>query len=251
MSHERPLPCTRMQARENWLALARQVDGPLPFSDAVEGSNKHFRKGCSKGFDAAVGWDPVRQPGPNLQKHAQSNQKHSQVNGLGSVSADSLSTIMDFCDNITCDAIGAAPAPLDAREALSALYASAGGADWTENSGWLSADDVCTWKGIGCNGGIVTRVELTGNSLKASHPFAACRAQGVDVARPAPELAFWHHSVASGGTRGAGVARLERQRAQQHRPVAVGSARGADFAARLRSFSDGVRALSGRLAHGT
>ncbi len=46
-------------------------------------------------------------------------------------------------------------------DGLVALYNSTGGASWTDNTGWLSDPDPCTWFGVTCTGGHVTSQSLT------------------------------------------------------------------------------------------
>ena len=53
----------------------------------------------------------------------------------------------------------------DAREALSALYASTNGASWRQRGRWLTAKNVCKWHGIECDSnGDVTSIDLGGNN---------------------------------------------------------------------------------------
>ena len=55
------------------------------------------------------------------------------------------------------------------REALLALYNSAGGPSWTEF--WEIADtDECTWYGITCNNDSVTSIMLSDNGLNGIIP---------------------------------------------------------------------------------
>ena len=60
--------------------------------------------------------------------------------------------------------------PLE-RDVLIALYNSTGGADWTNNAGWLGAAGTeCDWYGITCSNGSVTELRLKNNSLSGSIP---------------------------------------------------------------------------------
>ena len=57
------------------------------------------------------------------------------------------------------------------REALIALYNATGGANWTNNNGWLSERPVSEWHGVTADrAGRVTRLSLNGNGLAGSLP---------------------------------------------------------------------------------
>ena len=49
---------------------------------------------------------------------------------------------------------------------LMGLYASTDGENWTSNGGWVcGSGDYCPWFGVVCDGGHVTRLELSSNNL--------------------------------------------------------------------------------------
>lgn len=52
---------------------------------------------------------------------------------------------------------------------LEAIYQSAGGDNWTDNTNWLN-DSPCTWYGIECDGSTVTRLRFSGNNLVGTLP---------------------------------------------------------------------------------
>ena len=61
--------------------------------------------------------------------------------------------------------------PATECNALVALYTSANGASWTNNTGWLQTDTPCTWYGIVCaNGSNVTELDLSYNNLTGAIP---------------------------------------------------------------------------------
>ncbi len=64
--------------------------------------------------------------------------------------------------------------PLEDCQALVALYNTAGGPSWTDNSGWLSTNTPCTspWYGVECSGGAVSDLDLSTNNLVGSIPAA-------------------------------------------------------------------------------
>ena len=55
-------------------------------------------------------------------------------------------------------------------DALVALYTSANGAGWTNNTGWMQTDMPCSWYGISCDAGHVTVLELGTNNLSGVIP---------------------------------------------------------------------------------
>ena len=56
------------------------------------------------------------------------------------------------------------------REILEAFYEATGGDNWTNNEGWLLAEDLGDWSGIEVRDGCVTRVDLYDNGLTGSIP---------------------------------------------------------------------------------
>jgi hypothetical protein len=60
--------------------------------------------------------------------------------------------------------------PLQECEALVAFYISTGGDNWINHSGWLQTNTPCTWFGLTCNEGHVTRLELDWNYLYGMLP---------------------------------------------------------------------------------
>lgn len=58
------------------------------------------------------------------------------------------------------------------RDALIALYNATNGAAWTNKTGWDTAtlDTECTWHGVTCDEGHVTRLGLASNQLSGSIP---------------------------------------------------------------------------------
>ncbi len=59
--------------------------------------------------------------------------------------------------------------PASERDALIALYNATDGANWSDNTGWLSAD-VSTWYGVTVSGCNVTDINLSGNNLIGGIP---------------------------------------------------------------------------------
>jgi len=61
--------------------------------------------------------------------------------------------------------------PTAERDALIALYNSTDGANWTDSTGWLGAAGTeCTWDGLSCSEGHVTRLNLDSNQLSGNIP---------------------------------------------------------------------------------
>jgi hypothetical protein len=55
-------------------------------------------------------------------------------------------------------------------QALAALYEQCGGKQWRQQEGWLAETDVCTWEGVTCTQGRVTRLVLARNRLHGTLP---------------------------------------------------------------------------------
>jgi len=54
--------------------------------------------------------------------------------------------------------------------ALSALYSSTNGAEWTDNSDWLQTDTPCAWASVTCQDNQVTELNLADNNLQGQLP---------------------------------------------------------------------------------
>jgi len=67
------------------------------------------------------------------------------------------------CDSVT-------EVPHAECDALVALYNSTAGDSWTINTGWLATDLPCSWYGVLCVSGHITRLELADNQLTGSIP---------------------------------------------------------------------------------
>ena len=57
-----------------------------------------------------------------------------------------------------------------AMDVLATLYEATGGAQWTNNEGWLGAGSECDWDNVECNNGTVASLELAGNGLAGHVP---------------------------------------------------------------------------------
>ncbi len=70
----------------------------------------------------------------------------------------------------TFDCTAVTEIPQSECEALVAFYISTGGDNWINHSGWLQTNTPCTWFGLTCNEGHVTRLELDWNYLYGMLP---------------------------------------------------------------------------------
>ena len=59
------------------------------------------------------------------------------------------------CGNVT-------EIPTTECEALVALYESTDGDNWNDNTGWLATDTPCSWFGVTCEAGNVSKLNLSG-----------------------------------------------------------------------------------------
>ena len=76
-----------------------------------------------------------------------------------------LTVVLSFpsCSNVS-------EIPAVEYEALTALFNTTDGPNWTSNSGWLETDTPCSWHGVTCNAGHVTGLDLNRNQLSGSIP---------------------------------------------------------------------------------
>jgi len=68
-----------------------------------------------------------------------------------------------FCDSVT-------QIPKAECQALEALYNSTNGANWTNNTGWLQTTTPCSWHGVTCESGHVTKLVMYSNNLTGTIP---------------------------------------------------------------------------------
>ncbi len=68
------------------------------------------------------------------------------------------------------DCAGINEIPAAECEALVALYNNTNGPQWVDNSGWLSTNIPCSWAGIDCADGHVSRISLFYNQLSGPLP---------------------------------------------------------------------------------
>jgi Leucine-rich repeat (LRR) protein len=60
--------------------------------------------------------------------------------------------------------------PYEECEVLVAFYNSTDGANWSYNYGWNVTDTPCSWSGVECSGGHVSKLSLSSNQLTSSIP---------------------------------------------------------------------------------
>ena len=60
--------------------------------------------------------------------------------------------------------------PQQECEALVAFYVSTGGDGWSHNTGWLQTNTPCTWYGLTCSEGHVSRLHIHTNGLRGELP---------------------------------------------------------------------------------
>eukprot|EP01064_Diplonema_japonicum_P004606 TRINITY_DN13022_c0_g1_i1.p1 TRINITY_DN13022_c0_g1~~TRINITY_DN13022_c0_g1_i1.p1 ORF type:complete len:378 (+),score=56.45 TRINITY_DN13022_c0_g1_i1:358-1491(+) len=58
----------------------------------------------------------------------------------------------------------------DVEQALMGLYNATHGGGWLRNEGWGKENDICTWYGVTCTGGLVAGLSLDSNNLMGSIP---------------------------------------------------------------------------------
>ncbi|MEM7534444.1 MAG: leucine-rich repeat domain-containing protein [Chloroflexota bacterium] len=67
-------------------------------------------------------------------------------------------SIDDVCISVTDIA-------LTECRAMESLYKSTSGADWNNNTGWFQNETSCTWFGVSCSDGHISKLELSSNEL--------------------------------------------------------------------------------------
>ena len=72
--------------------------------------------------------------------------------------------LLTFCD-------GVSEIPAKECNALVALYNSTNGANWTDNTNWLSTTTPCTWHFVACGAGHVLHLYLNNNNLSGTIPI--------------------------------------------------------------------------------
>ncbi|MEM7530934.1 MAG: leucine-rich repeat domain-containing protein [Chloroflexota bacterium] len=70
----------------------------------------------------------------------------------------------------SCDDSAPMDIPKRECEALVAIYRSTDGNDWTDNTGWLTTGNLCSWIGVKCDGDNVVKLELESNNLDGELP---------------------------------------------------------------------------------
>jgi Leucine-rich repeat (LRR) protein len=69
---------------------------------------------------------------------------------------------------INCE--GVAQIPTSECDALVALYNNTNGANWYSNTNWNATDTPCSWYGVACSGGHVSKLSLHSNNLDGEIP---------------------------------------------------------------------------------
>ncbi|MYG21682.1 MAG: hypothetical protein F4168_04735, partial [Gemmatimonadetes bacterium] len=91
-------------------------------------------------------------------------------------------TICGFVDNFSLFAVGASTVSIPAqREALVALYNATGGPNWTNNTNWLTDNDISTWYGVTVFNGQVTALYLGRNNLMGEIPAELSNLTNLEV----------------------------------------------------------------------
>ena len=67
------------------------------------------------------------------------------------------------------------------RNVLVALYEATDGDGWTENDGWLTADDLANWHGVTAVDGCIVRIGLHGNGLVGTIPWELGNLQSLEA----------------------------------------------------------------------
>ncbi len=92
------------------------------------------------------------------------------VLSLIGVDTPSLSLPAQAQGPATFDCAAVTEIPKQECEALVAFYVSTDGDNWINHSGWLQTNTPCTWYGLACDAGHVSRLESYANNLQGHLP---------------------------------------------------------------------------------
>jgi Leucine-rich repeat (LRR) protein len=93
----------------------------------------------------------------------------SLSNAGGGAELGSLNTaVLTISNSVKCAII--TEIPTVECEALVAFYNSTNGDSWTDKGGWLEDNTPCSWKGVTCSGGHVSKLYLESNELTGTIP---------------------------------------------------------------------------------
>lgn len=102
--------------------------------------------------------------------------QHPGENALQSVSASHIlsdhALQSSICSSVT-------EIPMAECEALVALYDATNGPTWVNHDGWLQNNQPCSWNGITCDAGHVTRISMYNNNLRGTLPASISNLTGL------------------------------------------------------------------------
>jgi len=78
--------------------------------------------------------------------------------------------VLTITDNDTISCATVSEIPSEECEALIAIYNSTNGKQWKNNTGWTKTKTPCSWYGVTCSNGHVTRLYLQHNQLSGTIP---------------------------------------------------------------------------------
>ncbi|MCE5209169.1 MAG: hypothetical protein LLG42_12775 [Chloroflexi bacterium] len=86
------------------------------------------------------------------------------------IAAIPTKSVTENCSVAFTDCSAVTGIPESECNALTTLYNSTNGTNWTDNTDWLSTDTPCTWFGVSCSEGHVQSLSLSANNLSGSIP---------------------------------------------------------------------------------
>ncbi|MBX2999213.1 MAG: hypothetical protein KF893_11935 [Caldilineaceae bacterium] len=107
---------------------------------------------------------------PHLHKALLSVALLLSLWGMAAISAHPVAQAAETPADFTCAAVTTIPAAECGT--LIEFFNSTSGSGWTNNTGWLQDDNPCTWYGITCAGGHVTRLFFWDNNLIGPLPHS-------------------------------------------------------------------------------
>ncbi len=161
-----------------WLNAIRQTDSPpeCAASVAVEPSTLTFG---AAGETARLSVTVVDAEGRTVETPTvtweSGDDAVARVDGTGLVTAraSGIATVTATYQAAAVGGVDVAVKLSDSdRAALEAFYHATGGADWTDNTNWLSDEPLEEWYGLGIRNGRVDALELRDNNLTGHIPAA-------------------------------------------------------------------------------
>ena len=189
--HVVPIEDTNQLARAtprcNWkilaivagLLLAGAVGGYVISNRVFQQKDKNSSKSSGDGGGSSTGNSPDDSPRP-APTPPPTNRQSTIEDFLNQISGESLRDPrtpqssarrwIRFQDEAKLTLVTDGSSRVMQRYALATLYYSTGGEAWADNTGYLTGEHECTWKGVVCVDNSVTEIHLPNHNLNGTIP---------------------------------------------------------------------------------